>query len=71
MSISLNATNRLITFSVTNKKGDHQKDKTGGIGLNNAKRRLALLAAGKYDLAIDDTDTHYSVKLNLKECNGN
>ncbi len=64
--ISLKATNKLITFSVTNNKSDHQKDKTGGIGLNNAKRRLALLATGKYDLAMDDTDTHYSVKLTLE-----
>ena len=66
VAINLEIDGNKVHFAVRNKKGNYQKDKTGGIGLNNAKRRLELIYGDKYDLLIDDTATHYSVKLTLE-----
>ena len=64
--IKLTAKQSTITFSVRNKTGNYQKDKTGGIGLNNAKRRLELLSSGKYDLVTEDNAAYYSINLTLQ-----
>jgi two-component system, LytTR family, sensor kinase len=64
--IHLAAANGNITFSVSNKKNYAQKDKTGGIGLNNVKRRLELMYPGKHRLEITDNDELYNVNLVLQ-----
>jgi two-component system LytT family sensor kinase len=64
--IHLSAANGTITFSVSNKKNNDQKDKTGGIGLNNVKRRLELMYPGKHQLEITDSDELYNVNLVLQ-----
>lgn len=66
VKIRLMAKGGQIFFSVNNKTGHYQKDKVGGIGLNNAKRRLELLSSGKYDLVIEDTGSNYSVNLTFQ-----
>lgn len=66
VDISLSATSEAITFTVTNKKNNHQKDKTPGIGLNNVRRRLALMYPGKHSLAITDEAGFYTVNLTLQ-----
>ncbi len=38
----------------------------GGIGLENVKRRLALIYPNKYELDILDGETEFEVKLTLK-----
>jgi two-component system LytT family sensor kinase len=54
-----------LHFYAQNKKHNNNRDSMGGIGLNNVKRRLDLLYAGKYSLSIkDDTDT-YTCELSL------
>ncbi|MDP9079769.1 MAG: histidine kinase [Bacteroidota bacterium] len=65
VDINLHATNEEIQFSVRNKKNDHQKDKTSGIGLNNVRRRLELMYPGKHILTIDD-GPEYTVNLTLQ-----
>jgi len=40
-----------------------------GIGLENVKKRLNLLFAGKYDLKIDKGDTVFKVDLSIKNEN--
>lgn len=42
------------------------KDKTGGIGLENVKRRLEFLYAGQYKLAIKEEEHVFSVDLKLE-----
>jgi two-component system LytT family sensor kinase len=64
--IHLTAANGTIIFSVSNKKNNDQKDKTGGIGLNNVKRRLELMYPGKHQLEIIDSDELYNVNLVLQ-----
>jgi two-component system LytT family sensor kinase len=54
-----------LHFHIQNKKHANNRDSSGGIGLNNVRRRLNLLYPGKYNLDIhDDTDT-YTVELSL------
>jgi two-component sensor histidine kinase len=54
-----------LHFFIQNKKHTNNRDASGGIGLNNVKRRLDLLYPGKYNLDIkDETDT-YTVELSL------
>ena len=66
VDISLSATNDKIGFSIRNKKNDHQKDKTPGIGLNNVRRRLALMYPGKHSLVITEDAGFYTVNLTLQ-----
>jgi LytS/YehU family sensor histidine kinase len=54
-----------LHFYMQNKKHSNNRDASGGIGLNNVRRRLNLLYPGKYNLDIhDETDT-YTVELSL------
>jgi len=66
VNIYLSADNNKIEFSVKNKKNRDQKDKTGGIGLNNVRRRLELMYPGKHKLDIIDRDEFYSINLVLQ-----
>jgi two-component system LytT family sensor kinase len=63
--ITLATTAHCPTFCCSNKKAHIRKDKTGGIGLNNVKRRLELLHPGKYQLNLTDELDFYNVKLKL------
>jgi len=57
-----------ITFEVINsfvKDAVVSKDKTGGIGLQNIKRRLELLYKDKHELNIKNDDEKYHVVLKL------
>ncbi|MBD1260527.1 histidine kinase [Maribacter polysiphoniae] len=68
ITISLQAINGMLIFSVRNKyiDNDQAKDKVSGIGLANIKRRLELLYAGNHDLDIEKSDEWYSITLKLK-----
>jgi hypothetical protein len=66
VSIKLTTGNGNISFSVTNKKNQDQKDETGGIGLNNVRRRLELMYPDRHQLEIVDSEDHYNVNLLLK-----
>jgi sensor histidine kinase YesM len=67
--IDLNIEPQRITFEVINpmkKNTISAKDATGGIGLNNIRRRLDLLYPGKYVLEIKDEENVYYVRLILE-----
>jgi two-component system LytT family sensor kinase len=66
VGICLSANNHKIEFSVKNKKNNDQKDKAGGIGLHNVRRRLELMYPGKHKLDIIDEDEFYSINLVLQ-----
>lgn len=61
-----NNKNQLI-FSVMNSipGANYTKDKIGGVGLENVKRRLELLYANKYELNLERTKHEFSVRLNI------
>lgn len=67
IEISLKCKNDWLLFICQNyfKKNQLQYERTGGIGLENTKRRLELLYPGKYQLAIFDEDPVFKVKLNI------
>lgn len=63
---NMNKSNETFFFTIENSTdGNKVKEQNGGIGLNNVKRRLALLYPGKHDLLITETDEKYSVQLNI------
>jgi len=65
VDITVHAGSKSLYFHCTNKKGVGQKDSTGGIGLQNVKRRLDLLYANKYLLKIEDEKYHFTINLEL------
>jgi LytS/YehU family sensor histidine kinase len=54
-----------LHFRVSNRKTRHNKDETGGIGLSNIQRRLALLYPGRHSLVIIDEPETYTCELSL------
>lgn len=66
VEIYLHADNNIITFKISNKKAYTLKDSTGGIGLNNVRRRLHLIYPEKHTLDINENDDFYKVNLVLK-----
>ncbi|HZY39954.1 MAG TPA: sensor histidine kinase [Mucilaginibacter sp.] len=65
INISISIVNKQLAFSCQNKIYSVKKmeDEKGGIGLQNVKRRLALLYPGKHQLQISENDAKYFVKL--------
>ncbi|MEJ8803655.1 sensor histidine kinase [Pontibacter sp. H249] len=66
VSIGLRVEEHTLYFTVFNKKNKDQKDKTGGIGLTNVRRRLELLYPEKYTLDITEDEQTYLVELSLQ-----
>jgi two-component system LytT family sensor kinase len=53
-------------FEIENDIADtHEKTTLGGIGLENAQKRLQLLYPGKHDLQIRNVENHFKVSLKL------
>ena len=65
MTILLQNGPEKLLFHCTNGKGNGQKDPGGGIGLENVKRRLELLYAGRHRLTIDNGPVNFTVNLEL------
>lgn len=65
LEIRMSVENDALNFMVINKKNTHQKDKTGGIGLQNVKKRLDLLYKNKHLLKIEDQKTSFSIRLTI------
>jgi len=65
VSIQLKVSDKEFYFSSNNYKNNFLKDRTGGIGLGNVRKRLSLLYPGKHTLKIAETDTVFFVELTL------
>jgi two-component system LytT family sensor kinase len=65
IKINIIANQKILHFSITNKKHNHNKDEMGGVGLSNVERRLQLLYPDRYKLNIVNSTTHYTSELML------
>jgi sensor histidine kinase YesM len=67
LKIHLEISNRSINFHIENSKPGISSNTNiaGGIGLENLKRRLAILYENRHTLEIFDKEDVYSIKLNL------
>ncbi len=63
--VDLRLNGEIILFNVSNKKGNFNKDHTGGIGSENVKKRLELIYGTQHTLAIVDLVETYNVKLTI------
>ena len=66
--LGLNIGERQIRFECLNSlvtHGESSKDTTQGIGLDNVKKRLALLFPGTHELKLDRSDTSFQVDLKI------
>ncbi|QJB30085.1 histidine kinase [Chitinophaga oryzae] len=59
VTITLACNEQQLLFSVHNYVSGQQRDKTGGIGLDNVRKRLQLLYPGRHQLDIRDTGAEY------------
>ena len=67
INLHLHAEHDVFTFNLSNSCSNEQKcASTGGIGLNNIKKRLDLIYAGQYDLNISEQEEMYVVKLTMQ-----
>jgi hypothetical protein len=65
LSVNLRVEGNALHFSVRNKIGHHQKDRTGGIGLENVKRRLDLLYPKRHTLKITNDSVIFNAELTI------
>ena len=69
IDVKLRTSRHLLNFEVRNKYNgitEEIKDKTSGIGLNNAERRLNLLYGKKHSLHIEKTNNWFTVSLQIQ-----
>jgi len=68
IQILIDATRDQIHLKVINSKPNQkiEKDEIGGIGLENVKKRLAILYPDLHKLKIDESDTKFSIDLTIK-----
>lgn len=66
LTATVHCTSAKMTLYCYNAKGTGKKDKGGGIGLANIKRRLELLYPGRHTLDIQDTQNSFTINLELQ-----
>jgi two-component system LytT family sensor kinase len=66
VTISIDIDENAFNFKVVNQKNTDQKDATGGIGLRNVKRRLALIYPGQHVLQIENGDDTFTITLKIE-----
>ena len=67
IQIKLNANTSGVKFEIENTTPQNPiiTDRVGGIGLENVKRRLAILYPNKHELIINETSSTFMVRLNI------
>ena len=67
VSISIQSTKRWLLFNIANSKPkrSYTKDRIGGIGLNNVRRRLELQYPGLHKIKIQNHPHIFEVTLKL------
>lgn len=65
--IKIDANEHKVQFEIENSKPESPKvtDEMGGIGIENVKKRLAILYPGRHELLINETSQAFKVNLNI------
>ena len=66
LSVRLTLKQDQLNFEVSNKISNFNKDRTGGIGLENVGKRLLLIYGGNHDLKIVYSDNVFAITLIIK-----
>ncbi|MDQ0592476.1 two-component system LytT family sensor kinase [Chryseobacterium ginsenosidimutans] len=64
-AMKLSDENQILHFHLLNYKKDRMKDSLSGIGIENVKKRLAILYPKKHELNIKDSETEFIVDLKI------
>jgi two-component system, LytTR family, sensor kinase len=67
ITVDVSVDDTAIRFHSSNAVGHHQKDASGGIGLENVRRRLELLYPGKHTLQVQKTAAIFNVQLEIRK----
>jgi len=65
VDIHLKTNDQHLDFTIENYINTYEKDKTGGIGIQNVQKRLELLYGKKYSLDVNQTGEKFIVHLHL------
>ena len=65
VEISLQQNRKHLKFVVSNKFGNQKKDKTGGIGLENLKKRLSIYFPKQHDLRLRKENQRFIAELEI------
>ena len=65
LTLEFLTTSTQVIFSCTNKKTQKNKDREGGIGIENIRRRLELLYPSQHQLHVNEDQALFTVKLTL------
>ena len=65
VDIHLKTNDHQLDFTIENYINTYEKDKTGGIGIQNVQKRLELLYGKKYSLDVNQTGDKFIVHLHL------
>jgi two-component system, LytTR family, sensor kinase len=63
--IRLSTVQRLLSFDVRNRKANWKKEEAHGIGLENVRKRLALVYPQQHELNIQDREEEFIVNLKI------
>ena len=63
--MKLSDENEILHFYLLNYKRDKMKDSLSGIGIENVKKRLAILYPNKHELNIESSETEFIVDLKI------
>lgn len=66
MKIELTTERNSITFTTSNSFDKKEKEKSGGIGLENLKKRLEMIYPEKYQLELNSTGQKFESKLTIQ-----
>lgn len=64
--VNVELKNEMLHLKVENSREEKQKETLGGVGLDNVRRRLALIYPQKHTLTVEDCKERYSVDLMIK-----
>jgi sensor histidine kinase YesM len=70
VKIELTCSGDVLYFICTNFVSDNKPERTGGVGLENVKRRLELLYPGKHNLLITNGNGLFVVSLEIQLTKG-